>query len=61
MIENSMKALANRLSFVSEALCLADKMVKEDDRMPINLRQVSELLEQNDKVSAAWVFGSVAA
>jgi predicted nucleotidyltransferase len=28
--------------------------------MSINLRLVSETLQQNDKVSAAWVFGSVA-
>lgn len=28
--------------------------------MPINLSPVSETLQQNDKVSAAWVFGSVA-
>ena len=28
--------------------------------MPIELGLVSESLQQNDKVSAAWVFGSVA-
>jgi predicted nucleotidyltransferase len=28
--------------------------------MPINLNPVSKTLQQNDRVSAAWVFGSVA-
>ena len=28
--------------------------------MPVNLPLISETLQQNDKVSAAWVFGSVA-
>lgn len=28
--------------------------------MPINLNPVSKSLQQNDRVSAAWVFGSVA-
>ncbi len=28
--------------------------------MPVNLLLITQTLQQNDKVSAAWVFGSVA-